>query len=194
MSHSPRLPNPPALDLSTPPVINKIGQRSLIIGVVFTVIALIIAFKNPAEFFRGYLLSYMDWLGVALGSMAIVMIRHMTGGGWGTVIRRVLGASMRTMPLLILLFIPYAIFAVPRLYPWAMSPASITNPAIREHLEKHQFILQDYLTKRGFYIRALIYFAIWFLLQYLLSKFSFEHNKPPFADKSARFKMVSAQG
>ncbi|MGC2151081.1 MAG: hypothetical protein WA618_03500, partial [Terriglobales bacterium] len=33
-----------------------------------------------------------------------------------------------------------------------------------------------------------------FLLQYLLSKFSFEHNKPPFADTSNRFKMVSAPG
>jgi len=197
MSHSPRTPNPAALDLNAPPIVKTIGQRSLIIGVIASVVALLLAFKNPNEFFRGYIISYIDWLGIALGSMVIVMIRHMTGGGWGTVIRRILGASMRTMPLLIVLFIPYAIFAVPRLYPWALwtvSPELITNPAIREHLDKHQFILHDYLTKNGFYIRAVIYFAIWFLLQYLLSKFSFEHNKPPFADKSARFKMVSAPG
>ena len=43
-------------------------------------------------------------------------------------------------------------------------------------------------------IRAVIYFAIWFVLQYLLSKFSFEHDNPPFADTSARFKIVSAPG
>jgi len=157
------------------------------------VIALLIAFKNPTEFFRGYLLSYMDWLGICLGSMAIVMVRHMTGGGWGTVIRRVLGASMRTLPLLIVLFIPL-LFAVPRLYPWAMPLNSIADPAIREHLEKHLFILRDYLNYRGFVIRAVIYFGIWFLLQYLLSKFSFEHNNPPFADTSKRFKIVSAPG
>ena len=48
----------------------------------------------------------MCWLGVALGSMAILMIRHLTGGGWGIVIRRILGAAMRTLPLLALLFIP----------------------------------------------------------------------------------------
>ncbi len=156
-------------------------------------IALYLAFTNPTVFFRGYLLSYMDWLGICLGSMAIVMLRHMTGGGWGTVIRRILGASMRTLPLLILLFIPL-LFAVPRLYPWAMPLDSITDPAIREHLEKHSFILRDYLNYRGFVIRAVIYFAIWFVLQYLLSKFSFEHDRPPFADTSARFKMVSAPG
>jgi hypothetical protein len=194
MSHTPRVPSPPALDLNAPPVVKTIGQRSLIIGIIATIVALLIAFKNPAEFFRGYLISYLGWLGIALGSMAIVMVRHMTGGGWGTVIRRILGASMRTIPLMIVLFIPYAIFAVPRLYPWAMPLDSISNPAIREHLEKHPFILHQYLTKNGFYFRAIVYFAIWFLLQYLLSKFSFEHNQPPFADKSARFKMVSAPG
>jgi hypothetical protein len=183
----------PQLDLATPPIIKTIGTRSLAIAGVATVIALYVAFTNPTAFFRGYLVSYMDWLGICLGSMAIVMLRHMTGGGWGTVIRRVLGASMRTLPLLILLFIPL-LFAVPRLYPWAMPLNSIADPAIREHLQKHSFILHDYLNYRGFVIRAVIYFVIWFSLQYLLSKFSFQHDHPPFADKSARFKMVSAPG
>jgi len=189
MSATPTTP----LDLTTPPIIKTIQMRSLAIGGVASVIALYLAFTNPTVFFRGYLVSYMDWLGICLGSMAIVMVRHMTGGGWGTVIRRVLGASMRTLPLLVLLFIPL-LFAVPRLYFWAMPLASISDPAIREHLEKHSFILRDYLNYRGFVIRAVIYFAIWFLLQYLLSKFSFQHNNPPFADTSARFKMVSAPG
>lgn len=194
MSAAHRIPPPPQVDLSTPPIIKTIQQRALVVGGIATVFALFLAFTNPTAFFRGYLVSYMDWLGICLGSMAIVMVRHMTGGGWGTVIRRILGASMRTLPLMILLFIPFAIFAVPRLYPWAMPLDSIANPAIREHLEKHSFILHDYLNYRGFIIRAIIYFAVWFVLQYLLSKFSFEHNKPPFADKSARFKMVSAPG
>lgn len=182
------------LDLTPPPIIKSIQKGALAVGGIATVVALFLAFTNPTAFFRGYLVSYMDWLGVCLGSMVIVMIRHMTGGGWGTVIRRILGASMRTLPLMIVLFIPYAIWGVPRIYPWAMPMDSISNPAIREHLEKHSFILRDYLNYRGFVIRAVIYFAIWFLLQYLLSKFSFQHDHPPFADTSARFKMVSAPG
>ena len=193
MSTPPRPPHTIQIDLTTPPVIKKMGSRSLMVGAIASVVALYVAFSNPTAFYRGYLLSYMDWLGICLGSMAIVMVRHMTGGGWGTVIRRVLGASMRTLPLLILLFIPM-LFAVRRLYPWAMPLESIADPAIREHLEKHSFILRDYLNYRGFVIRAIIYFAIWFALQYLLSKFSFEHDRPPFADTSARFKMVSAPG
>ena len=194
MSDHSRTPVHSNLDLSTPPIIKTIGQRSLAIGLLASIVALFFAFRDPAVFFRGYLVSYMDWLGIALGSMAIIMVRHMTGGGWGTIIRRILGASMRTLPLLAVLFIPYAIFAVHRIYPWAMSPDEISNPAIREHLDKHAFILRDYLNYRGFVIRAIVYFAVWLVLQYLLTKFSFEHNHPPYADKSARFKMVSAPG
>src|SRR4030081_3448905 len=106
------------LDLMAPPVVKTIARRSLIVGVVFGIIAIIGAFMRPEEFYRAYLLGFMCWLGVALGSMAIVMIRHLTGGGWGTVIRRILGAAMRTLPLLALLFIPI-IVGMPRLYIWA---------------------------------------------------------------------------
>src|ERR1700746_4093661 len=94
------------LDLATPPVIKTIGRRSLVIGIVASVIAIALGFTNSQVFFRGYLLSYMDWLGVCLGSLAILMIRHMTGGGWGMVIRRVLGASMRPLPLIGVSFVP----------------------------------------------------------------------------------------
>src|SRR2546423_11145804 len=94
------------LDLVPPPVVKTISRRSLVVGLVFGVIAVIGGFFRPQEFFRGYLLGFMCWLGVALGSMAILMIRHLTGGGWGMVIRRILGAAMRTLPLLAVLFIP----------------------------------------------------------------------------------------
>ena len=110
------------LDLTAPPVVSKIATRSLVAGVVFSVIAIVgifVSSNGSEEFYRAYLLGFMAWLGVALGSMAILMIRHLTGGGWGMVIRRILGAAMRTLPLLAVLFIP-VLFAVKHLYPWAM--------------------------------------------------------------------------
>ena len=181
------------LDLSTPPVIKTIGRRSLVIGVVASVIAIGLGFSNPAVFFRGYLLSFMDWLGICLGSLAILMIRHMTGGGWGMVIRRVLGASMRTLPLMAVLFLPLAWLGVPKLYPWAMAPEAIQNPGIREHLHNYPVVLK-YLNRSGFGLRAIVYFAIWGLIVYLLSKWSAEQNTPPVRDNSARFKAVSGPG
>src|SRR5580698_2013118 len=158
----------PHLDLTAPAIVKKISQRSLVVGVVFAVIALVLALKQPDEFFRAYLLGCMCWLGVALGSMAILMIRHLTGGGWGTVIRRILGAAMRTLPLLAILFVPI-IFGIHRLYIWAQPLGNIEDKHLREHLEQ---ITQTYLTWNGFVIRAAFYFLVWNVLSFLLSKWS----------------------
>jgi hypothetical protein len=182
------------LDLSAPPVVKLIGRRSLMIGAVASVIAVIVGFSNPTVFMRGYLISYMDWLGICLGSMVILMIRHLTGGGWGMVIRRILGAAMRTVPLMAALFVPLAIFGLPRIYPWALPLESVQDPTVREHLAHNKFVLNGYLNPRGFVLRAILYFAIWFLLVYLLSKWSKEQNSPPVRDNSARFKAVAGPG
>jgi hypothetical protein len=182
------------LDLSAPPAIKTIGRRSLVIGTVASVVAAALAFTNPTVFFRGYLLSFMDWLGVCLGSMAILMIRHLTGGGWGMVIRRVLGAAMRTLPLLFVLFLPLAFFGVVRLYPWAMPLEAVQDARIREHLEHNKFVTSGYLNWHGFVLRGIFYFAIWGLIVFLLSKWSAEQNTPPVRDNSNRFKAVSGPG
>jgi hypothetical protein len=177
-------------DLMAPPVVKTIQSRSLIIGLVFAAISAILAFLRPDEFFRAYLLGYMCWLGVTLGSMAIVMIRHLTGGGWGTVIRRILGAAMRCLPLMAILFIPI-LFGLPKLYVWARPLDSIADTHLREHLRE---LTKSYLTVPGFIIRAAIYLAIWNLLSFLLSKFSKETDSPSSRDNTARFKAVSGPG
>src|SRR5580692_10437954 len=180
----------PHLDLTAPAVVKKISQRSLVVGVVFALIAVVLALKQPDEFFRAYLLGFMCWLGVALGSMAILMIRHLTGGGWGTVIRRILGAAMRTLPLLTVLFIP-VVLGVRRLYIWAQPLSNIEDKHLREHLEQ---ITQTYLTVNGFWLRAAFYLLIWNLLSFLLSYWSKQTAKPGAPDNSGRFKAVSGPG
>jgi len=179
-------------DLTPPPVVRTLARSLLIVGVVFAIIAVILAFTRPEEFYRAYLLGFMDWLGIALGSMAIIMIRHLTGGGWGVVIRRVQGAAMRTLPLLSVLFIPM-FFGISKIYPWAVPLDAVREPHIREHLEKNQFVL-SYLNPRGFIIRAIIYFFIWNLLSFLLSKWSKEGDRPGAPDNSVKFKAVSGPG
>ena len=180
----------PHLDLTAPEVVKKISQRSLVIGLVFAVISVVLAFIRIDQFYRAYLLGFMCWLGVALGSMAILMIRHLTGGGWGTVIRRILGAAMRTLPLLALLFLP-VVFGIRHLYIWAQPLSNISDKHLREHLEH---ITQTYLTWNGFVIRAVFYFAVWNVLSFLLSKWSKETDRVNAPDHSGRFKAVSGPG
>jgi hypothetical protein len=186
MSTAPRT----QLDLTAPPVVKTIAQRSLIVGVVFGIVAVILALKSPDEFYRAYLLGFMCWLGVALGSMAILMIRHLTGGGWGMVIRRILGAAMRTVPLLAVLFIP-VILGIKKLYIWAQPLENITDKHLREHLED---ITKTYLTTNGFIVRAIFYFAIWNLLSFLLSHWSKQTDHAGAPDNTDRFKVVAGPG
>src|SRR3954454_20214534 len=186
---------PEQLDLASPPIVKTISNRSLIVGVVFGIAAVALALTRTDEFYRGYLLGFMCWLGVALGSMAILMIRHLTGGGWGMVIRRILGAAMRTLPLLAVLFVPIIIgVAQHRIYPWAMPLDSVRDPYIKEHLEKHGFIKDAYLNFSGFLIRAIIYFAIWNILSFLLSMWSRQADRPGAPDNTQKFKAVAGPG
>jgi hypothetical protein len=175
------------LDLAAPPVVKTIQSRSLIVGVVASAGALILAFQRPGEFFRAYLLGYMAWLGLTLGSMAILMLRHLTGGGWGMVIRRILGAAMRTLPLMAAFFIPLA-FGMRQLYVWARP---IEPSAENKHLLE---ISQFYLSPKAFILRAVIYFAIWGVLAFFLTVWSRQQDQPPVRDNSARFKALSGAG
>ncbi|MGZ6971538.1 MAG: hypothetical protein ACXVID_07740, partial [Thermoanaerobaculia bacterium] len=88
--------NPPAADLAA------FGRRGLVVGVIAAVVSAIGLVLNPAQFYRSYLVAFALVLGVALGSLAISMLHHMSGGAWGLVIRRILEASTRTLPLVAL--------------------------------------------------------------------------------------------
>src|SRR5579875_159456 len=93
-------------------------RLAIIVGLAFLALSIVGAFFSPAEFFRSYLMSYLFWIGITLGSMAIVMLQYLTGGTWGILVRRPLESAAQTLPLLIVLFIPIA-FGIPDLYQWA---------------------------------------------------------------------------
>ena len=102
------------------------------------------------------------WLGVALGSMALVMIQHLTGGAWG-VFRRVFEASSRTLPLLAILFLPIAL-GMGTLYPWAHADHVLADEVLRHKA--------PYLNSAFFLIRAFIYFAGWIGIAWTLTRWS----------------------
>lgn len=137
-------------------------------GVLFSVISAIGAFFSPAEFFRSYLMSYLFWLGLALGSMAIVMMQYLTGGAWGVVTRRTFESASRTLPMLAVLFIPMAM-GLPILYDWAR-PGLVASDDVLRHRS-------PYLNPEMFIVRAVIYFAIWLGFAYLLNRWSAEQDE-----------------
>jgi hypothetical protein len=103
--------SPPAAD------IDRLRSRALIAGVVGLAGCGLGLLFDRDHFFRSWLVAYMLFLGIALGSMALIMVQHLSGGGWG-VFRRIFEASSRTLPLLAVLFIP-VLLGVGTLYPWS---------------------------------------------------------------------------
>ena len=83
----------------TPPAsLDALRQRSLTVGVIGLVAAAAGAFISPGQFFHAYLLAYLFWLAAALGGLALTMLQHLSGGGWGVVLRRTFEAAARTLP------------------------------------------------------------------------------------------------
>src|SRR5260370_29862474 len=94
----------------TPPAeLSRVRSSALIAGVVLSALLIIGAFVDRAQFFHAYLVGFVFWIGITLGSLALLMLQHLTGGAWGVVIRRLIEYLTRSLPLLMILFIPIVI-------------------------------------------------------------------------------------
>jgi hypothetical protein len=170
----------------TPPAeLNRVRSIALVIGIVFTVLLVVGAFVDRAQFFRSYLVGFIFWMGIALGSLALLCLQHLTGGAWGLVIRRVLEASTRTLPLMIALFIPIA-FGLPSIYSWT-NAAVMKTPALHDKAA-------HFLNPSFFLWRAAAYFAIWSVLAIVLNVFSLEQDRTAEPKLRKRMQMISGPG
>ena len=160
-------------------------RRAMIVGGVGAVLCLIGARLNPAQFYYAYLLAFVFWLGITLGSLGLLMIQHLSGGAWGFVIRRQLEAATRLLPLMAVLFVPL-LLGMRTLYPWA-----------RPDVVAADVILQNkrvYLNVPFFVARACIYFAAWLALAWYLNRWSLEQDETGEEPAGRRMRAISAGG
>jgi hypothetical protein len=98
-----------------------------------------------------YLAAWLFFLGLSLGALAALMVHHLTGGDWGRPVRRYFEAMLAPLPLLAVLFLPLAL-SLPRLFPWAREGSG------------------GYLSSTLFLVRAFVFFALWLLFGWLLTR------------------------
>jgi hypothetical protein len=166
-------------------VLSRFQKRSFLIGIIVTTISLIFAFLSPNQFFRSYLFAYVFWIGLALGSLAITLLHHLSGGRWGAVIRRVLESSTRTFPLLALLFLPL-IPGIRVLYLW-----SDQEKVAADHILQQK---TAYLNVPFFLGRTALYFVVWLVLAYFLNKWSKQEDRGSTASLQSRFQFLGGIG
>jgi len=132
------------------------------------------------RFYEAYLVAYVFWVGVSLGSLALLMVHHLSGGAWGVVIRRPLEAATRTLPLMALLFLPI-VAGMGHLYHWTHADAVAADPIMQAK--------EAYLNTPFFLARQVFYFACWIVMASLLNRWSAEQDRtgdPALAVRMAR--------
>jgi hypothetical protein len=163
--------------------IGTLQKRALGVGVAGALLLVVGFSTNRDQFFRSYLIGYLFWLGVPLGSLALLMLHHLTGGAWGFVIRRLCEASARTFWVMAVLFLPIALGLGRVYHEWAGG-----------NFEAHSALKAMYLTPNFFLARAVVYFVVWASLGFLLSKWSLEEDRAGGAEWHLRMEALSAPG
>src|SRR5258708_17689308 len=79
------------------PQFDSVRKAALITGIAGLVISIPALIMNPEQFHRSHLLAYVCCLSIPLGCMGLVMMHHLTGGGLGVIIRRILEAGTLTL-------------------------------------------------------------------------------------------------
>ncbi len=108
-----------------------------------------------AQFFRSYLVAWLFWLSISVGSLLLLLLHNLTGGAWGWVSRHLLLAAASTLPLVGLLFLPIA-FGLIHIYEWADDAHMAADPLLAHK--------QPYLNPTWFYLRAGVYWLVWLTL------------------------------
>ena len=152
---------------------------ALVVGVLGVIVAAIGFFTNAPEFYRAWLPAFLFWFMIPAGSLGVMCLQYVTGGEWGVLIRRPLGAASRTIPLFLLFAIPL-LFGLEHVYSWA-----------NHDVVAHDLVLQKkqlYLNATSWMIRGLVYFALWTLWAWRIRVLSlkFAEDRSPYTELSRR--------
>jgi hypothetical protein len=133
--------------------------RDLLIGTTIAMAGLtIVAAFVPRIAAAGWLVGFVLWSQIPVGSLVLLLIHRLTGGRWGEALYPALLPAARSVPLLFVLIVPVFI-AIPLLDPWSHDPSGIKSD-----------VATDYLNTPFFIGRSLIAIAGWSALAYLLPR------------------------
>jgi hypothetical protein len=166
-------------DYKAPEVFSRWRTIALGVGGIFTIVMIIAALigtdAQKEQALRSWLLGFIFWGGIGIGCLGILILQYLFRGAWSVVVRRIVEAGSRTLPVILILFLPL-LAGVTHLYEWTHTP---DDPVVKWR--------GWYLTAWGWGLRALIYFALWGVMVYLLNKWGSNQDKATNYDESAKW-------
>lgn len=165
--------------------LSGIQNIALIISIITAILTIIGFFSHRDQFAGSYLFSFLFWMGITVGCLPMVMIHHLTEGGWGYPIRRFLEIGASLMPLIVLFFLPIT-FNLESIYLWARPEAVLHDPILQGK--------QLYLNSSGYIIRAVVYLALWCFYGWILNKESLAFSRSHKAEHRSKLLFFSGLG
>ena len=163
--------------------LDRVARPALLVGGVALGACVLGALLGAEHFFRSYLLAVVFWTGLPLGGLAVLALQHVTGGGWGIVIRRPLESATRTLPLLALLFLPLFL-GLHELYEWTHAEVVAKDPVL-----SHKSL---YLNVPFQAARLALYFGVWIAVAHYLNKWSLEQDRTGDRRIARKLQMLSS--
>jgi len=125
---------------------------------------------------RSWLLGFIFWAGVGIGCLGLLLTQYLTGGAWGVVSRRLLEAGSRTLPILVILFIPLAVGV------WTGSVYTWTHLPWTDHVMQQRGI---FATPWAWIGRSLLYFALFGFMAWYLNRCSYRQDRATTPEEAA---------
>lgn len=116
-----------------------------------------------------YLVAFVYWLGIALGTLILLGSFHASSAKWAVVLRRFLEHVPAVIPLFVILFIPI-VLGRHQLFPW-VDPGALEGELRKAVLHKAR-----YLNVPFFLVRAAFYFLCWIGVAHFLRAWSLRQD------------------
>lgn len=162
--------------------LSRISLGAFGLGALGAVACLLGPWAFTRSFYASYLTAYVFWMDLSLGCLAVIMLHHLVGGGWGRITRPFLEAGARTLPLMALLSLPI-LLGLSTLYPWAgTDPVAMPENARR------------WLREPFFVARSAVYFVSWIALLFFVLRWSGRLERRPDEALGHRLRLLCAAG
>ena len=143
------------------------------------------------HFYFSYLVGYMGVLGICLCALFFTMVQHITRAGWSVSVRRLAENIAGTLPVMFLLFLPIW-FGFHDLYHHWLNPEAyvVDGP----HYDKVLDGKKGYLNATAFFVRVVVYFAIWIGLAWHFRRQSIKQDETGDPAISLHLSRIAAPG
>lgn len=165
--------------------LQRLPGLGLVLGVAGLGLSLAWGRGDLPGLFGAYLVAWLFFLTLALGSLVFVLIQFATRAGWSVTVRRLAEHVMGTLPGLALLGLPLA-WGVHDLYHWTHPEAVAADPVLQGK--------RPYLNEGFFLLRSLVYLASWSAMAWWFRRQSLRQDELGQPDLTRRLQTLSPLG